>query len=56
MSRRDRTLGIVLGLIAGIAAVTLFVLYGSHDSIDAASLEKGGGGRAAAPLQRHRDR
>lgn len=40
MSRTDRLIGIVLGLIVGIAAVILFVFLGSRETIDAPSLDR----------------
>lgn len=39
MSRTDRAIGILLGLLAGIVALILFVFLGSEDSIDAPSIE-----------------
>lgn len=39
MSRTDRIIGIVLGLIVGIVAVILFVFTGGSDSLDAPSLD-----------------
>lgn len=39
MSRRDRIIGIVLGLIIGIAALIFFVFGYSGESVDAPSLE-----------------
>jgi hypothetical protein len=42
MSRSDRLIGIVLGLLAGIAALILFIFLGSEDTIDAPSLEGAG--------------
>lgn len=39
MSRTDRTIGIVLGLIVGVVAVILFVFAGGSDSLDAPSLD-----------------
>ena len=55
MSRTDRTIGIVLGLIVGVVAVILFVFAGGSDSLDAPSLdskrpaEPGGIERQAEP-------
>jgi hypothetical protein len=37
--RRDRVIGIVLGLILGIAAIVLFVFLGSEETIDAPSIQ-----------------
>ena len=50
MSRRDRVLGIALGLILGVAIVTAFVFVGSEHTIDAPSLRDraGGGGPGAS--------
>lgn len=39
MSRTDRIVGIVLGLIVGVVAVILFVFSGGSDSLDAPSLD-----------------
>lgn len=39
MSRTDRTIGIVLGLIVGVVAVILFVFTGGSESLDAPSLD-----------------
>lgn len=39
MSRSDRLIGILLGLLIGVAAVILFVFLGSGGSIDAPSIE-----------------
>jgi uncharacterized membrane protein required for colicin V production len=38
MSRTDRAIGIVLGLIIGLVALILFIFGGSEQSIDAPSL------------------
>ena len=46
MSRGDRALGIVLGLLLGIAIVAIFVFVFSEDTIDSAQLEGSGGGQA----------
>ena len=54
MSRSDRLIGIVLGLLVGVAALILFIFLGSGSSIDAPSLDdppaqsqpvQGGGGK-----------
>jgi hypothetical protein len=42
VSRRDRAIAILLGLLLGIAIIVLFVLVGSEETIDAPSLENGG--------------
>ena len=39
MSRTDRIIGIVLGLIVGVVAVILFVFSGGSNSLDAPSLD-----------------
>ena len=39
MSRTDRIIGIVLGLIVGVVAVILFVFTGGSNSLDAPSLD-----------------
>jgi len=39
MSRTDRAIGILLGILIGIAALILFVFFGSSGSIDAPSLD-----------------
>lgn len=41
MSRTDRAIGIVVGLLIGIAALILFVFLGSGSSIDAPSIDQG---------------
>ena len=47
MSRGDRALGIVLGLLLGVAIVAVFAFVFSEDTIDSAQLEGAGDGRAA---------
>ncbi|MDQ2676673.1 MAG: hypothetical protein M3Y34_07665 [Actinomycetota bacterium] len=42
MSRGDRALGIVLGLIVGLAIVAIFVFVFSEDTIDSSQLEDRG--------------
>ena len=42
MSRSDRAIGIVLGLVIGVVALILFIFLGSEDAIDAPSLETDG--------------
>jgi uncharacterized membrane protein required for colicin V production len=39
MSRGDRALGIVLGIIVGLAIVAVFVFVFSEDTIDSSQLE-----------------
>ena len=41
MSRSDRAIGIVLGLVVGIVALILFIFLGSEGAIDAPSLDTG---------------
>jgi hypothetical protein len=41
--RSDRYLGIVLGLLLGIAVVAVFVFAFSGETVDAPSLDEGGG-------------
>jgi hypothetical protein len=45
--RRDRVIGIALGLILGIAAIVLFVFLGSEETIDAPSIES-----SSPPMER----
>lgn len=39
MSRTDRAIGIFLGIVVGVAALIIFVFFGSAGSIDAPSLD-----------------
>jgi len=39
MSRGDRALGIVLGILAGVAIVAIFVFVFSGDTIDSSQVE-----------------
>jgi hypothetical protein len=41
--RADRTIGIALGIVLGLAIVIAFVFFGSEDTIDAPSLSGEGG-------------
>ncbi|MFN8152184.1 MAG: hypothetical protein U0R24_13805 [Solirubrobacterales bacterium] len=41
MSRSDRAIGIVLGIVIGIVALVAFVFLGSSGSIDAPSIDHG---------------
>ena len=50
MSRTDRAIGIILGLVIGILALILFVFFGSSGSIDAPSLDT-----PQAPVERPAD-
>lgn len=43
MSRGDRALGIVLGILVGLAIVAVFVFVFSEDTIDSSQLEGPGG-------------
>lgn len=49
MPRGDRFLAIVLGLIAGVAIVAIFVFVFSEDTVDDASLNKGAQTQSTAP-------
>ncbi len=40
MSRTDRAIGVVLGILVGLVALILFVFLGSSGSIDAPSLDE----------------
>jgi uncharacterized membrane protein required for colicin V production len=47
MSRGDRALGIVLGILVGLAIIAVFVFVFSGDTIDSSQIEtKGGQGHA----------
>jgi hypothetical protein len=39
IKRRDRVLGVVLGVLLGLAIVILFVFFGSQETIDAPSID-----------------
>jgi uncharacterized membrane protein required for colicin V production len=43
MSRGDRALGIVLGILVGLAIVAVFVFVFSEDTIDSSQVEGSGG-------------
>jgi hypothetical protein len=45
----DRTIGVVLGLLLGIAIVIAFVFFGSGETIDAPSLSGEGEQTQTAP-------
>ena len=47
----ERALGIALGVVLGVAAVTAFVFLGGQSTIDAPELEGGGGHSPAAPAE-----
>jgi hypothetical protein len=49
MSGRDRMIGIVLGLLIGVAAVIIFVFAGGSGNIDAPSLDQPGAPESSAP-------
>jgi len=38
--RRDRVIGVLLGILLGIAVVVIFVFYGSEQTIDAPSIDE----------------
>lgn len=46
MSKGDRALGIVLGILVGIAIVAVFVFVFSEETIDSSHLETGQSGRS----------
>lgn len=48
--RVDRTLGIALGIVIGIAVIALFVFLGGEGAIDAPSVSGTTSGEQAAPL------
>jgi hypothetical protein len=48
MSGRDRMIGIVLGLLIGVAAVIIFVFAGGSGNIDAPSLDQPGAPESSA--------
>jgi uncharacterized membrane protein required for colicin V production len=52
MSRGDRALGIVLGILVGLAIVAVFVFVFSEDTIDSSQLE----GTSGDPGQSQPDR
>ena len=43
LPRGDRALGIVLGILVGLAIVAVFVFVFSEDAIDSSQIETGGG-------------
>jgi hypothetical protein len=43
---RDRVIGIALGLVLGVAIVAVFVFVFSEQTVDAPSIDHGGGGGA----------
>ena len=49
MRRGDRLIGIVLGLVLGIAIVAVFVFVFSGDTVDAPSIDNGAAERPAQP-------
>jgi hypothetical protein len=49
--RGDRVLGILLGLALGLAIVAIFVFVFSEDTVDAPSIDNGGGTPTTAPTQ-----
>jgi hypothetical protein len=46
-SWRDRALGVFLGLVIGIVIVAVFVFVFSGETVDAPSIDQGGGGPAS---------
>lgn len=50
MSRGDRAIAIVLGLVLGLAIVAVFVFVFSGDTVDAPSIDKGA--PTASPARR----
>ncbi len=51
MSWRDRTIGIALGLVIGVAAVILFVFLGGAGNIDEPSIDQPGAIERSAPTE-----
>jgi hypothetical protein len=49
MSWRDRTIGIALGLLIGVAAVILFVFLGGAGNIDEPSIDQPSAVERSAP-------
>jgi hypothetical protein len=49
MPRGDRALGIVLGILVGLAIVAVFVFVFSEDTIDSSQLEGSGGQERTQP-------
>jgi hypothetical protein len=49
MPRGDRALGIVLGILVGLAIVAVFVFVFSEDAIDSSQLEGPGGQERSQP-------
>jgi uncharacterized membrane protein required for colicin V production len=49
MSRGDRALGIVLGILVGLAIVAVFVFVFSEDTIDSSQLEGASGQEQSQP-------
>jgi len=48
---RDRVIGIVLGLILGVAVVVVFVFVFSEQTVDAPSIDHGNGGAVERPAK-----
>jgi uncharacterized membrane protein required for colicin V production len=48
---RDRVIGIVVGLILGIAVVAVFVFVFSEQTVDAPSIDHGNGGAMERPAK-----
>jgi Ca2+/Na+ antiporter len=51
MSWRDRTIGIVLGLVIGVAAVILLVFLGGAGNIDAPSIDQSSSVERSVPTE-----
>lgn len=49
MRRSDRLIGIVLGIVAGIAIVAVFVFVFSEDTVDAPSIDSAPAQESAEP-------
>jgi uncharacterized membrane protein required for colicin V production len=49
LSRGDRALGIVLGILVGLAIVAVFVFVFSEDTIDSSQIEGTGGQEQSQP-------
>ncbi len=49
MSRSDRVIGIVAGVVIGIVVLILFVFLGSEDTIDSPSIDSSAAQSTTAP-------
>ena len=52
--RRDRVIGIALGVLLGIAVVVVFVFFASEQTIDAPSIDRDDGPPAERPAEPQR--